>query len=146
MSYQHILVPVDGSDIALNVVKHAVALAKAFDSKVTVTQVMSLDPYIASEYLAGSQTNLLIERARDFIKENLKNAQAQFLSEGIEVETKILEGESIHRTIIKAIEELNVDLVVMSSHGRSGFKKLLMGSVAQSLITEVNIPVLVIKQ
>lgn len=146
MTYQHILVPVDGSDIALNVVKHAVALAKAFDSKVTVTQVMSLDPYIASEYLAGSQTNLLIERARDFIKENLKNAQAQFLSEGIEVETKILEGESIHRTIIKAIEELNVDLVVMSSHGRSGFKKLLMGSVAQSLITEVNIPVLVIKQ
>lgn len=146
MSYQHILVPVDGSDIALNVVKHAVALAKAFDSKVTVTQVMSLDPYITSEYLAGSQTNLLIERARDFIKENLKNAQAQFLSEGIEVETKILEGESIHRTIIKAIEELNVDLVVMSSHGRSGFKKLLMGSVAQSLITEVNIPVLVIKQ
>ncbi|WP_180028116.1 universal stress protein [Acinetobacter sp. YH16032] len=146
MSYQNILVPVDGSEVALNVVQHAVELAKAFNSKITVVQVMTLDPYIAAEYLSDGQSNLLIERARKFIEDNLAQAKTKFNEYGIDVETKILEGESIHRTIMKAIDELNIDLIVISSHGRSGFKKLIMGSVAQSLITEVNVPVFVVKQ
>lgn len=145
MAYQHILVPVDGSDIALNVVSHVVALAQAFQSKVSVVQVMTLDPYIASEYLSKSQSNEIIERARGFIVENLDKAKAQFSQQGIEVETRLLEGESIHRSILQAVEQLNVDLVVMSSHGRSGIKKLLMGNVAQSLMSEVTVPVLVIR-
>ncbi|EZQ10277.1 universal stress protein [Acinetobacter sp. Ver3] len=146
MSYQNILVPVDGSEVALNVVQHAVELAKAFNSKITVVQVMTLDPYIAAEYLSDGQSNLLIERARKFIEDNLAQAKAKFNEYGVDVETKILEGESIHRTIMKAIDELNIDLIVISSHGRTGFKKLIMGSVAQSLITEVNVPVFVVKQ
>ena len=146
MSYQNILVPVDGSEVALNVVQHAVELAKAFNSKITVVQVMTLDPYIAAEYLSDGQSNLLIERARKFIEDNLAQAKAKFNEYGIDVETKILEGESIHRTIMQSIDELNIDLIVISSHGRTGFKKLIMGSVAQSLITEVNVPVFVVKQ
>lgn len=146
MSYQNILVPVDGSEVALNVVQHAVELAKAFNSKITVVQVMTLDPYIAAEYLSDGQSNLLIERARKFIEDNLAQAKTKFNEYGVDVETKILEGESIHRTIMKAIDELNIDLIVISSHGRTGFKKLIMGSVAQSLITEVNVPVFVVKQ
>ncbi len=146
MSYQHILVPVDGSEIALHVVEHAANLAQAFNSKVTVVQVMTLDPYITSEYLSQGQTNEMIERAREFIQSNLTKAKAQFETKGIQVETQLLEGESIHRSIIKAVDELKIDLIVLSSHGRSGFKKLLMGSVAQSLITEVNVPVFVLKQ
>lgn len=146
MTYQNILVPVDGSDLALSVIKHAVELAKAFDSKITVVQVMTLDPYIASEYLSQGQSNEMIERAREFIQTNLNAAKTQFETHGVQVETKLLEGESIHRTINKAVTELAIDLVVLSSHGRSGFKKLLMGSVAQSLITEVSVPVFVVKQ
>ena len=49
MAYQNILVPVDGSELALSVVKHAAELAKAFNSKVTIVEVMTLDPYIAAE-------------------------------------------------------------------------------------------------
>lgn len=146
MSYQNILVPVDGSEISLNVIQHAVDLAQAFKSKVTVVQVMTLDPYIASEYMSLGQSNEMIERAREFIQTNLKQAKEQFEAKGLEVQTQLLEGESIHRSIIKAIDDLKIDLVVLSSHGRSGFKKLLMGSVAQSLITEVSIPVFVVKQ
>lgn len=146
MSYQNILVPVDGSEISLNVIQHAVDLAQAFKSKVTVVQVMTLDPYIASEYMSLGQSNEMIERAREFIQTNLKQAKEQFEAKGLEVQTQLLEGESIHRSIIKAIDDLKIDLIVLSSHGRSGFKKLLMGSVAQSLITEVSIPVFVVKQ
>lgn len=146
MTYQNILVPVDGSELALSVVKHAAEIAKAFNSNVTIVEVMTLDPYIATEYLSAGQTNSMIERARKFIQSNIDAAKAQFESLGVQAEAKLLEGESIHRTIIKAVEELDIDLIVLSSHGRSGFKKLLMGSVAQSLISESKVPVFVVKQ
>ena len=146
MAYQNILVPVDGSELSLSVVQHAVELAKAFNSKVTVVQVMTLDPYIASEYLTQGQTNEMIERARQFIQTNIDNAKAEFEAHGVTVESKLLEGENIPRTICKAVEQFNIDLIVLSSHGRSGFKKLLMGSVAQSLITESTVPVFIVKQ
>ena len=146
MTYQHILVPVDGSELALSVVQHVVELAKAFNSKITVVEVMTLDPYIAAEYLSQGQSNIMIERAKEFIQSNLKSVATKFEAEGLQVHSKLLEGESIHRTILKAVDELNIDLIVLSSHGRSGFKKLLMGSVAQSLITESTVPVFVVKQ
>ncbi|OTG92539.1 universal stress protein [Acinetobacter sp. ANC 3832] len=146
MAYQNILVPVDGSETSLNVINHVVELAKAFNSKVTVVQVMTLDPYIAAEYLASGPSNQLIERAKNFIQDNLNTAKTKFAEAGLDVETKLLEGESIPRTIAKAADELGSDALVISSHGRSGLKKMIMGSVAQSLLTELQIPVVVIKQ
>lgn len=145
MTYQNILVPVDGSETSLSVIKHAVDCAKAFNAKITVVQVMTLDPYIASEYLANGQSNQIIERARNYILENLKTAKELFNAEGADVETRLLEGENIARTISQATTDLKSDLVILSSHGRTGFQKLIMGSVAQSLLTELQIPVLVIK-
>lgn len=146
MNYQNILVPIDGSETSLNVVKHVVELARAFNSKVTVVQVMALDPYIAAEYRLNSINNPLVERGRNLIQDNLNVAKARFFDEGLNVETKLIEGESIPRTIAEAVEEFHFDLVVISSHGRSGFKKFIVGSVAQSLMTQVQIPILVVKQ
>ncbi len=145
MTYQNILVPIDGSETSLTVVKHAVDLAKAFNSKITVVQVLTLDPYIAAEYLSNGQSNSLIERSREFIQNNIQVAQQLFQAEVVEVETILLEGENIARTISLAVNDLKIDLVVLSSHGRTGLKKLIMGSVAQSLLTELQIPVMVIK-
>ena len=146
MIYKHILVPVDGSEISATVVKQASALAKTFNAKLTIVQVMTIDPYIAAEYLAYGQSSQIIERARNFILENINKAKDAFSAEGVEAETRIFEGENIHHTIANVVKELDIDLVVMSSHGRSGIKKLFLGSVAQSLITELAIPVLVIKE
>lgn len=145
MTYQNILVPVDGSETSLSVVKHVADIAKAFNSKITVVQVMTLDPYIAAEYLSNGQTNQLIERAREFIQDNINAAKEQFVAEGLQVETRLLEGESITHTLAQAVNDLKIDLVVLSSHGRTGLKKLIMGSVAQGLLTELQIPVLVVK-
>ena len=145
MAYQHILVPVDGSDTSLAVIQQAVELVKIFNAKITLVQVMTLDPYIAADYVTYGHNNELIQRARSFIQENIDKAKEKFQAEGVEPETRLLEGESIPLTIAKAVNELNVDLVVMSSHGRSGIKKLILGSVAQSLLSELEVPVLVVK-
>lgn len=146
MSYHNILVPVDGSETAYAAVAKAAELAKAFGSKVTVVQVLSLDPYIAAEYISANQTNDLIERARTAIIESLDAAKAKFHEQGIEVETKLLEGQVVHREIVKAAEENHADLIIIGSHGRTGFKKLFLGSVAQSLLGESHIPVLIVRE
>ena len=145
MAYHNILVPVDGSETSHAAVEKAVEFAKAFGSKITVVQALVLDPYIAAEYISASQTNDLIERARTSIEESLAAAKAKFNEQGIEVETKLLEGQVIHREIIRAAEELHADLIIIGSHGRTGLKKFLLGSVAQEVLSICPLPVLIVK-
>ena len=146
MAYQNILVPVDGSETSFAAVAKAAELAKAFGSKITVVQVLTLDPYIAAEYITANQTNDLIERARASIVKTLEEAKQKFTEQGVEAETKLLEGQVIAREITNAAKELNADLIVMGSHGRTGLKKLFLGSVAQSILSEGTTPVLVVRQ
>ncbi|WP_180033436.1 universal stress protein [Acinetobacter sp. YH12233] len=146
MAFEHILVPVDGSETSYAAVDKAVEIAKAFNSKVTVVQVLALDPYIAAEYITAAQTNDLVERARTAILKTLDEAKAKFAAAGIDAETQLLEGQVIYSEIVKAAESLNTDLIVIGSHGRTGFKKLFLGSVAQSILGQATVPVMVIRK
>lgn len=146
MIFQNILVPVDGSETSFAAVKQAAELAKAFGSKITVVQVLALDPYIAAEYITAAQTNDLIERARTSIQATLEEAKAKFSAEGLQVEARLLEGQVIHQEIINAAKETNADLIVIGSHGRTGLKKLFLGSVAQNILGDTGVPVLVVRQ
>ena len=146
MAYQNILVPVDGSETSYSAVAQAAELAKAFGGKITVVQVLALDPYIAAEYISATQTNDLIERARTSVLKTLEEAAAKFSDLGIPVEAKLLEGQVVHREIIKEAETSKADLIVIGSHGRTGLKRLFLGSVAQNVLGEAHIPVLVVRQ
>ena len=146
MAYQNILVPVDGSETSYAAVAQAAELAKAFGGKITVVQVLALDPYIAAEYISATQTNDLIERARTSVLKTLEETAAKFSDLGIPVEAKLLEGQVVHREIIKEAETSKADLIVIGSHGRTGLKRLFLGSVAQSVLGEAHIPVLVVRQ
>ncbi|NUF15252.1 universal stress protein [Acinetobacter lactucae] len=145
MLYQHILVPIDGSETSMVAMKEAIKLGKALNSKITVVQVMALDPYIADAYVKTGQTNDLIERTRTYLLDILEQAKQQFFNEGITVETKLLEGFVVHEEIIQAAQDLNADLIVMGSHGRTGVRKLVLGSVAQKVLGESHIPVLIVR-
>ena len=146
MAYQNILVPVDGSETSYAAVAQAAELAKAFGGKITVVQVLALDPYIAAEYISATQTNDLIERARTSVLKTLEETAAKFSDLGIPVEAKLLEGQVVHREIIREAETSKADLIVIGSHGRTGLKRLFLGSVAQNVLGEAHIPVLVVRQ
>lgn len=144
--YQHILIPIDGSETSFTAIQHAASIAQAYKSKITVVQVLVLDPIIAAEYMSLGESNLLIERSRAAIQKHLADAQQYFAEYGLSAETQLLEGQVVQREILKTAQNLNVDLIVIGSHGRSGFKKFLLGSVTQSLLTEATLPVLVTGQ
>lgn len=146
MAYQHILVPVDGSATSLVAVKQAADIAKAFGSKVTAICILTIDPFVGVEFINTKDLNeSYIKQATAGVQELLDQAKQQFAQEGVEVETKIVEGQVIHKEIVNAAEQVNADLIVIGSHGRKGFKKMVLGSVAQSVLGEAQVPVLVVR-
>lgn len=146
MSYQHILVPVDGSSTALAAVNQAAQLAKTYNSQVTILLVVTIDPFIGVEYInAESQKEDAINRGRAMINDILQEAKQEFSTQGVEANTKIVEGQEIYKEIVNTATDINADLLVMGSHGRTGFKKLVLGSVAQKVLGEIHIPVLVVR-
>lgn len=145
MAYQKILVAIDDSEISDNVIQQAAQLAKALNSEITVVEVMTLDPYLADAYLRLGQSNELIERVRSYVQENLTKAEKKFKALGLTVATQVLEGFSVNGEIVSAAQNLGADLIIMGSHGRTGFKKFILGSVAQKVLGESHIPVLVVR-
>lgn len=145
MTYQKILVAIDDSEIAVKVIREAAQLAKALDSQITVIEVMALDPYLADAYIKAGQSNEFIERARSYVLKNLADAEQKFDALGVTVATQLLEGFVIHEEIIQIAQDIGADLIIMGSHGRTGFKKFVLGSVAQKVLGESHIPVLIIR-
>ncbi|MFC3902233.1 Nucleotide-binding universal stress protein, UspA family [Acinetobacter marinus] len=147
MSYQHIVVPVDGSDTALSAIKQAAQLAKAFDSKVTLLCVISVDPFVGIEFFNAAEiSEQYLTQARDNAQRILAKALQSFAEFDIQADQKIIEGQIIHEEIVQAAADLNADLVVIGSHGRKGLKKMMLGSVAQSVLGEIHTPVLVVRE
>ncbi len=147
MAYQHILVPVDGSETSLIAVKQAAELSKAFGSKVTAICVLAIDPFVGVEFINTTEMQQdYLKQAQVGVQEILQQAKQQFEQEGIDVDTKIVEGQIIHKEIVHAAEDLKADLLVIGSHGRKGLKKMVLGSVAQSVLGEIHIPVLVVRE
>ena len=145
MSYQHILVCVDDSEPSLKALEHAIQLAKSLGSQVAVLEVLELDPMIAEDYINKGQSNVLIDRAKDYILASLEKIKAQYSEDGLSLSIQYREGLSIAETIIQTAIELEADLLVMGSHGRTGLKKLVLGSVAQTVLAQSPVPVLIAK-
>ncbi|MCU4480965.1 universal stress protein [Acinetobacter ursingii] len=145
MSYQHILVCVDDSEPSIKALEHAIQLAKSLGSQVAVLEVLELDPMIAEDYINKGQSNVLIDRAKDYILASLEKIKAQYSEDGLSLSIQYREGLSIAETIIQTATELEADLLVMGSHGRTGLKKLVLGSVAQTVLAQSPVPVLIAK-
>jgi len=146
MSYQHIIVPVDGSKISYSAVKEAALIAKAFNSKLTLISVVAEDPFTDADfYYSSAIMKEYFVQAHENAKNALKEAKAIAEDVGAQAEAEIFEGPVNAKTIVKASAEKNVDLIVMGSHGRKGFQKLLLGSFAQDVLSNTELPVLIIK-
>ncbi len=147
MSYQHILVPVDGSEISLAAFEHAASLAKAFGSKLTAISLLAEDPFSGVDfyYVSPIMKDYFIE-AQAKAQETLAHVKSTATVHGIEVETQVVKGEVSAEGIIKAAEDLKIDLIVMGSHGRKGVQKFFLGSFAQDVLGNTELPVLIVKK
>lgn len=143
--FKHLLVPIDGSPTSELAVGKAIGMAKAFDSAVTAIYV--IDPYpftgVGADFAYGQGQYL--NAAKAAATEALADARKQMEQAGVKVQTATVESHTVWRGILEAAQSGGVDLIVMGSHGRSGIEKLVLGSVAQKIVTNTSLPVLLIR-
>lgn len=143
--FKKILVPVDGSDTSIAAIARAIAVARAFDSTVTVVSV--IDPYpftgVGSDLAYGQEQYLVA--ANNEASAALDGARIAASGLGFEIEVLVVEGHAIHRGIVETAESIEADLIVIGSHGRRGLEKLVLGSVTQRVRGDATMPVLVVR-
>ena len=139
--YQHILIPTDGSELAEHGVAHGLALAKFLGAKVSIIFVVEPFPEITGRYLETLAR--YVELRKEQATSELDRAANAAKEASVSCETIQVENEQPHQAIIAAAEDKGCDLIVMSSHGRSGLSALLIGSVTNKVLTHAKTPVLV---
>jgi len=147
-----ILVPIDGSEPSFHAAQVAINIANKFNSEIIVLYVV-VSPS-KSEY--ANLTGLVKPKQIDRIIENAKNESKNWFKKiedkvkeenpNIKISMKvILTGVAVYGEIIQYAQQESIDLIVIGTRGRSGIKKLLLGSTASGVVTYANCPVLVTK-
>ena len=145
MSFKQILVPYDASSYANHAFDEALKIAEKFDSKITVLTVLGTKV----EYSPGVSLTRAIEiqdEQEDEATKILKDLEGLAKEKGVDFDFKVIYEPSPYKGIINFLNSNSMDLIVMGSHGRSGIKKALLGSVASGVVEHANCPVLIIKK
>jgi nucleotide-binding universal stress UspA family protein len=143
---KHILIATDGSDLAQTAVDRGLELAKALGTKVTAVTVT---PPWAAVAPAEVAVTLPVEEYMRAAKENATAVLAAVASSakraGVECAIRHEADRFPAEGILSAAEATGSDLIVMSSHGRRGLERLLLGSQAQEVLTHSTVPVLIVR-
>jgi len=140
--YDVILVPTDGSDHAREAAREGFSLAEALDAEVHVLSVVDTELVNTTTYTGTSPKNeaRLKERAR----ENVDELAAEAEERGLETVRATRKGVPASR-IVKYAEEEDVDLTVIGTAGRGGFKRAVVGSVADKVVRTSPVPVVTVR-
>jgi nucleotide-binding universal stress UspA family protein len=152
--FTKILVAIDGSEQSMKAAEYAIAMAKEDNNNntqlIALHVLFSQTGYAYSTNLFGlvtpSSINKFLEDAKheaqqwfDKIKEKISENEIQLKTE------VVVSPTSVVAAIVDYAEHENVDLIVIGSRGRSGFKKLLLGSTASGVVTYATCPVFIVK-
>jgi nucleotide-binding universal stress UspA family protein len=137
--YKHILVPLDGSNLAESALPAAVALSQAMGSTVTLIHIIERN---APQEIHGERHLHENQEACDYLNQTAK----RFFPPEIKVECHVHTEEvsNIPRSIVDHAGELTPDLIVMCSHGEGGLRDIIAGSIAQQVINRGKVPILLI--
>jgi nucleotide-binding universal stress UspA family protein len=153
--FERVLVPLDGSRLSTKALKYAVELVKRFDSDIILLRVVTPTTPMPAGDSAGMesaaaaamameaaelQDKTKANRARQYL--NAKNRQ--ITAQGVKCSTHIIVGTPA-RVINQVAKKEKAGLIVMTTHGRSGIKRAILGSVADQVIRESGLPVLAIR-
>ncbi|MEW5815228.1 MAG: universal stress protein [Spirochaetota bacterium] len=143
--YRKILVPLDGSKFAESALEHVRAIAQGrLVDKVVLIRVLIPIIMDAKDYLGAERVREAEDKLEADAKEYLDKTATDLRKEGIPVETKIVVDGEPAAKILEVAREERVDLIIMSTHGRSGFTRWIFGSVANRVLIHSSVPVLMV--
>lgn len=138
IGWKKILLATDGSKYSKAAAERAIDFAGEYGGELRVVSVVDVPAEFYGE--APDAVEDLINKAKGYAEDVKRQAE----SSGIKAETFVREGEA-YRVIIDVARESGAGIIVMGSHGRTGLKRLLMGSVTEKVIGHAPCPVLVVK-
>jgi nucleotide-binding universal stress UspA family protein len=146
--FKHILIPTDGSDVAAKAIRAGVRLAAEMGARVTGLCAEEPRPLHLHNNGYGLEKDLLAEldrRSHEFAKRCVAQIESEAKAAGVACEPLLVKSERAHEAIVTAAKERDCDAIFMASHGYSGLKGLLLGSVTQQVLAHSMIPVLVFR-
>ncbi|MCA9835347.1 MAG: universal stress protein [Trueperaceae bacterium] len=143
--YANILVPVDGSDCSTLAFNHALSLAKALGSSLTLLTAVE-DPvqYVYGLPEVGAYLPELYNDLKKSAEQTLANFEQEAQAAGLKVKTILAEHSKPEDAILD--NEASFDLIVMGTHGRRGLNRMVLGSVAESVLRRSSKPHLFVRE
>ena len=145
--YQHILLTLDSSSLAEQAIPHAENLAGATGAHLTL--LSCVEPYVVSMplmaapgpiYEIDTDMDALVAEREDYVN----GIKEMLIARGLKVSAVVLRGRPADEILHFATHN-GIDVIVMTTHGRSGFGKFIYGSVADRVLHGAHIPVLLIR-
>ena len=153
MKFDKIMVAIDGSKESMHAANCAVGVAKRYDAKLVVLTILpqelrydyeidQVDPDIPMTPVKGVVELSRMEIESKWFTDIKKNP----LASNVRIETEIvMEGKSIVSDIIEYSEKQSIDLIVIGTKGKTGLRRLLLGSVSQGVLAYAHCPVLLVR-
>jgi nucleotide-binding universal stress UspA family protein len=146
MLFRNIMVPYDGSKYSLHAFKIALDIAQKYDSKLTVLTCLTKPEYRGVWYYDSRYIKAVLKKEEKAALENIsKMIEPSKKKTDVPINFKIIPTVHIADQIVSFAKSHKIDLVVMGSHGRTGFGKVILGSVAHGVNQKVHCPVMVVK-
>ena len=140
--YKHILIATDGSELGQKGVGQGISLARALGARATVVTVT--EPFRATGEMVFSYPVAEYEKAAASSAQAVLGGAVEIARKaGISCETLHVKDHFPAEGIIETANRLGCDLIVMSSHGRRGISRMLLGSQANKVVTLSDVPVLI---
>ena len=138
IGWHSIMVATDGSRYSKFATEKAIEIAKTHDGQVHAVSVVDVTEEFQAQ--APEAVEKLVDKAKRYVKEVKQRAEA----EGVRTDALVREGES-YRVITDLSKKCGCSVIIMGSHGRTGVKRLLMGSVTEKVLGYAPCPVLVVR-
>ncbi len=145
--YNTILVPTDGSETSSRALPVASSIARRCGARVHVLAVMdpsTFIPFVPGEVAVPVYDSSVVTEQRKRSEQEMQRIVASLIESGIEASGTVLDG-TVVETIAEHAIEIGADITVMTTHGRSGFNRLRLGSVASAYVTRTSTPTLLVR-
>ncbi|MGN6465389.1 MAG: universal stress protein [Rhizobiaceae bacterium] len=147
--YEHILIATDGSELAAKGVRHGLALAGPLGARVTVLTVSEpLQLQAAKQAVAAGVDDPVArydQQIDDDMKDRFEPIERQAAERRIQIDLLHEIDQSPAQAILRTARLKGCDLIVMTSHGRHGAARLLLGSQTAAVLAHTTVPVLVVR-
>lgn len=141
--YQKVLVPLDGSPLAEAVLPHAKILAESKNAEIVLLRV-AVDPAAEFAFTDPGLAAQVVGEMKSEARSYMDSVRTQLHRENFRATMLIREGP-IAETILAVAQEVGANIIAMSTHGRTGASRWLLGSIAERVVHHARVPVLLVR-